>query len=71
MIDKTEHTCTPSPELIGVIIGGSLGNYIRVYGGSNTWFVIDKEKYTCTPSPELIGVIIGGSLGNYKKSIWG
>ena len=27
MIDKEKHTCTPSPELIGVIIGGSLGNY--------------------------------------------
>ena len=44
MIDKTEHTCTPSPELIGVIIGGSLGNYIKSIWGSNTWFVIDKEK---------------------------
>ena len=30
VIDKNEHTCTPSPELIGVIIGGSLGNYIIV-----------------------------------------
>ena len=71
MIDKEKHTCTPSPELIGVVIGGSLGNCNKSIRGSNTWFVIDKEKYTCTPSPELIGVIIGGSLGNYNKSIWG
>ena len=34
VIDKEKHTCTPSPELIGVIIGGSLGYYIRVYGSS-------------------------------------